>query len=420
MTNTILKKIKSFPSSPGVYQFIDASDRIIYVGKAASLKSRVGSYFAKPLDSRIEQMVNSAIDIKFIKTDTVIEALVLEANLIKKFLPVFNIRAKDDKTFVNIAISDEEFPRVFITRPNREENVKAKYLFGPYTSAKQARTALKILRKIFPFRTNCKPNSGRACLDYHLKLCPGVCIDEISAEDYQKNISHLATFLSGKKQKLLARLNKEMKTASQKHDYEKAAKIRDQIFALTHIRDVALISEPKITPLGCDFGFRIEAYDISNIFGGWAVGSMTVVIDSQPDTREYRKFRIKSRSLEKRGEGRFINDLAMMAEILERRLKHLDWPKPDLIVIDGGRAHLNLAKKILKNFRLKIPLTAIAKGPTRKKNDFFYDSENTKKIIEENQLLKKSAILARDEAHRFAVKYHRGIRDTIDSTQIHR
>jgi excinuclease ABC subunit C len=419
------KKLKNLPQSPGVYFFRDSRKKILYIGKATNLKSRVSSYFRGTPGSRpIESMIHKVVDIETQETDSVLEALILESNLIKKFQPKYNVDLKDDKSFSYAVITKEKFPRVLVVRetdlkksvipslsrnlirssrrfaPQDDKNIKN--TFGPYTSKKQLEIALKIMRKIFPYHSN-KAETEKGCLNFQIGLCPGPYAGTISSKDYAKNIRGIQMILEGRKQSLLRKLEKEMAAFSGKKEFEKAAESRNKIFALKHIQDVALISQDfereanlKTTNQKIQ-NMRIEAYDISNISGQYAVGSMVVFINGQPDKNEYRKFKIKT------VDG--SNDVGMMAEVLFRRFGHSEWTKPDLILLDGGVGHLNMAEKVLQELNLKIPLAAAAKGPTRKKLDLRFSMDDLRIKIEEN-LIKRIM----DEAHRFAISYHRKLR----------
>lgn len=384
----------NLPSSPGVYFYRDKHGNLLYIGKAINLKRRVGSYFQKKhADPRIEELVSRIAKIDYRETDSVIETLILEANLIKKHQPFYNIKLKDDKSFVNIAVSREEFPRVFIMRLNAKrlfKNIKIKKLFGPYPSANTARTALRILRRIFPFRGVEKTREGER---FYREI---MAIPEEKAR-YDAGIKNLVLFLSGKKKRIITNLKKEMQVLAKADDYEGAAELRDKIFALEHIQDVALIKEsdwsedlePKRVPS------RIEAYDISNIFGEYSVGSMVVFTNGKIDKDEYRRFKIRN--------VKGISDTGMLAEVLDRRLNHSEWPMPDLIIIDGGLGQLNAVKKIVEARGLGIPLLSIAKGPTRKGEKLFMTKNAP-------TLDRKIILTMRDESHRFAILYHRKLK----------
>jgi len=414
MNLSILKQeVAKFPQDPGVYIFKDKAGKILYIGKATSLRSRVASYFrGTETRNHIEAMMPKVADIKFIQADSVLEALILESNLIKKHQPKYNIDLKDDKSFSYFVVTKEKFPRIIILRATDLDfkNLKAKSfnlkaVFGPYTSKKQMEIALKIIRKIFPFHSN-KQETEKGCLDFQMGLCPGPYAGAISEKDYQKNIHGIKMILEGKKKSLVKKLEKEMQALAKKHEFERAADLRNKVFALNHIHDIALISkefEPKIRDTKYEIqNTRIEAYDISNISGQNAVGSMVVFEGGEPNKKEYRKFKIKTIS--------GSDDVGMMREILLRRFKN-NWPMPDLILLDGGMGHLNMAEKLLhEELGLAVNIGAVAKGKDRKKLDLrfmIYDSKNEiKKIMNDKNLIKRIM----DEAHRFAIGYHRKLR----------
>jgi len=385
------KLIKNLPNTPGVYLMKDSRGKILYIGKASLLKKRVSSYFERPLNSRLEKMFGKVKKIDYQTTNSVIEALILEANLIKKYQPKYNVKLKDDKSFVNIIISKEDFPRVFVGRP-RQKIIKGK-IFGPYTSTKSARQALRILRKIFPFR-HCRRLPKKACTYYQIGQCLGPCVSACSKEDYKKMIHHLTLFLQGRKRGLIQTLKKEMNLEAKRENFERAAVLRNRIYALEHIRDVALISDDARESVD-GVPSRIEAYDISNISGKSATGSMVVFTNGKINKDEYRLFRIRK--------VKGIDDIASLKEVLARRLKHKEWRLPDLIIIDGGRGQLNGVLTVLRYFKLNIPVVAIAKGPKRKKADLYFSKKSL-------HLDKKILLQIRNEAHRFAIKYHRLLR----------
>ena len=404
---------KKLPETPGVYIMKDSKNDVLYVGKAVNLKRRVSSYFQRPHDYRISKMVSLVRDIETKNTDTAIEALILEAKLIKKFLPPYNVLEKDDKSFLYVEITKEKFPRVLLTRgkdlktPGR--NLKISKQFGPFTSSSSLKEALKILRKIFPWSihspesllsatlhaTRYKLHAKRACFEYELGLCPGVCIDAITSKEYKKNIARLVMFFEGKKEIIIRSLQKEMKEFSKKTEFEKAAKIKKQVFALQHIQDVALISDSELNDTSYMLqGTRIEGYDISNISGTSAVGSMVVFENGVPAKDQYRKFRIRTIDTP--------NDVGMLKEVIGRRLDHKDWPIPDVLLIDGGAPQVNAVLEILEEHSLRLRVLGLAKGPERKNNDVIG--------IMPKGLDLKTLINVRDEAHRFAISYHRNLR----------
>lgn len=407
------KVLKKLPNKPGVYFFFSSTGKILYIGKALSLKNRVSSYFRGAHDNRIEQMVRTASRVEWQELDSALEALILEANLIRRHKPKYNVLERDDKTFIHIGITQEDFPRVVLVRSTEISNQHFKKIYGPFPSALSARLALKVLRKIFPFRSKCKPFSGRKCLDAHLGLCPGVCVGAISQNEYLHNIRDLILFFEGEKKRLLYRVKKEMNALVLEEKFEEAAKKRDQIFALEHIRDAAFMreeifgknSDEKKEPIPS----RIEAYDISHTGGQLATGSMVVFSQGEIDNSEYRQFRIKT--------VQGVNDPAQMAEVLARRFNHTEWPLPELILLDGGLGQLHAVEKILRMHAYEIPLIALAKGPTRKGKKLFPDPSTKKgEAFWKNLTTQFSGIrielleALRDESHRFALRYHRKLR----------
>ncbi len=389
-----VSEYKNLPESPGVYLMKNKDGLTIYVGKAGNLKRRVSSYFVRPHDARIAKMVSEIKSIDVVQADNVLEALILEARLIKEKNPFYNVKDKDDKSFLYIEITTETFPRVLLVRGKNQAQGER---FGPFTSSGSAREAIKILRRIFPWSIHKASQIGtysKPCFDFEIGLCPGVCVGGITHRDYMQNIKRLKMFLNGKKKKLLSSLQKEMKGAAQKLDFEKANLIKKRISALTHIQDASLLNEPEEVALGDE---RIEGYDISNISGDYAVGAMVVFIGGVPDKNEYRKFKIQL--------FKSPNDAGMMREIISRRLKN-NWPHPAIILVDGGDAQVSAAKEALLEKGIKIPVVGMIKGENRKRADLIGDlfcvTHKNKKVLER----------VRDEAHRFAIRYHRVVRDT--------
>ena len=385
-----VSEYKNLPESSGVYLMKDKNRRIIYIGKAGNLRRRVSSYFLKAHDSRISKMVSEIKTIDFLVTLNALEALVLEARLVKQKSPPYNIKEKDDKSFLYIEITDENFPRVLLVRG------KSKIIgerFGPFTSASSVRSAMKILRRIFPWHTHEAKKIGtlkKPCFDYDIGLCPGTCVSLITRREYMKNIRNLKMFLTGKTEKLLISLKKEMIQSARKLNFEEAEIVKKKIFALTHVQDSSLLSE---TDSVFSTQERIESYDISNISGDSAVGAMVVFTNGTPDKDEYRKFKIRLLNTP--------NDVGMIKEIISRRLKN-SWPLPSLILVDGGLHQVNAAKNALAERGLQIPVIGMIKGEDRKRIDLTgdYIQGIDKKILES----------ARDEAHRFAISYHKSLR----------
>lgn len=387
------KKIyENIPGTPGVYIMKGSSGDILYVGKAANLKSRVSSYFHKSHNRRTEKLVQEIDKIEYSETDSVLEALILEAELIKKHKPPYNVKDKDDKSFLFVEISKDKLPQVRLVRGKTRADGER---FGPYTNASDLRKAMRILRKIFPYSVHLPGKYGsfsRPCMDREIGLCPGTCDGSVDEKKYRRDVRNLKKVLQGKKKDLVDDLEKKMRKASDDQKFEEAGVLKRQIFALTHINDTALIGESKIGDE--DSGGRIEGYDISNISGTSAVGSMVVFEGKSPKRKDYRKFKIRTI----RGQ----DDTGMMKEVMKRRLGHEDWLLPDLILVDGGKGQVNAVQKVLSEEGFNIPVVGIAKGPERKKNEFI---GKIPEGIDENTLIR-----VRDEAHRFAIKYHKDLR----------
>ncbi len=399
-------KVKSLPDSPGVYLMLDNDRIIIYIGKAVSLKKRVSSYFgssAKP--RRIRLLISRIADIEFITTSTEAEALILEAALIKENKPKFNIDIKDDKAYPLLRLStNEKFARLRIVR--REKKDGARY-FGPYTSAKLLRQALNFMRRIFPLRT-CNVIPKFVCLNYHLKLCPGPCQGLVSKDEYDKNVNNLLLFLKGKKTDLIKKLSSEMKDASSIHNFERALELRDTIESLSsvpipykrytvadQVEALEKVLRLKRRPV------YIEGYDISNISGFEAVGSMVRFKQGRAYKKDYRRFKIKS--------VKGIDDYAMMREVLKRRFTGVisaALDRPDLILIDGGKGHLKCAAEQLKSLKINIPIISLAK----KFEHIYVQWQNKPLSLPLNSKALRLAAAIRNEAHRFALSYHRNLR----------
>lgn len=398
----------ALPPNPGVYLMKDAAGKLLYIGKATSLRTRVGSYFVRPADARIAKMVTLIRAIDYQETPTAVEALMLESKLIKKHQPPYNVMEKDDKSFVHLAFTREPFPKPVLIRAYELARMpKRQFLkvYGPFGSAASVRASLDALRKSFPW-TACRPGQKRPCFYRHLGLCPGVCTGEITSAQYKKIIRRLTRFFEGGRATVVKEMQAEMKRAAKEQRYEDAAELRNRLFALDHVRDATVLKdEGRRDGDFIDIFGRVEAYDISNISGKDAVGSMTVLIDGEPKKSEYRIFGIK--------DVQGPNDVAMMAETLRRRfarsVKPADgnaWPLPDLVLIDGGAAQMQAAKSVLDSYGLKIPLVGIAKGPDRKQDELVYDKsdyELSRLVHAFKPLLQR----VRDEAHRFAVSWHR-------------
>ena len=399
--SNILEQVKQFPDSPGVYRFLDAKGGILYIGRATSLRKRVGNYFTKRIDTRIAEMVSLARDVRYEQADTVLEAVILEANLIKKHWPKYNVKDKDNRSFLYIVIpkagidsrfrgndrgGSADYPKPLIVRHRELEKfsaVKAD-IFGPYQSVTLIKNALKIIRRIFPYGT-CMPNSGKPCFDHQIGLCPGACVGAISKKEYQKNIRNIVLLLSGKKELLLKRLAKA-------HP-EKSA-------SLKHIQDVSLITRDELVRRQTD-AHRIEGYDISHLTGKETYGSMVVFTDGAPDKEAYRLFAIK--------EAVAGDDLHALEEMLVRRFRHAEWDMPDLVMIDGGRPQVDHIAGVFKKYNIAVPFVGISKYG----GDVLVFPGGTKLSVKDlARGLKPILLRVRDEAHRFALRASRRKRDS--------
>ncbi len=393
----------NLPDKPGVY-FFKHGKNILYVGKATSLKDRVRSYFNVDLNITrglgIVQMVELADSISFIETDSVLEALILEAAQIKKHRPKYNVKEKDDKSFNFVVITKEAFPRVLLVRGKqlREDEELAKQIkfqFGPFPQGSELKEALKIIRKIFPFRDKCLPKVGKPCFNAQIGLCPGVCSGAVSELNYAQTIKNLKRLFEGKKKDIIKDLEKQMKVLAGKQEFEKAGEIKKKIFTLGHIQDISLIKyRDNRERIGA---FRIEAYDIAHLAGKDTVGVMAVVLDGEMDKSSYRKFTIKGRGKD------VANDIENLKEILSRRFNHDEWTLPQIIVLDGGKAQLKAGQNILTTLGLDIAAVSVVKDEFHRAREILGD----KKIIREHE---REIILANSEAHRFAIHFHRQIR----------
>ncbi len=372
--NKLKNKQKKAPKKPGVYFWLDKMGHVLYVGRATSLRNRLGQYFQKDIDSRIAEMVSLAYDLRFEETETLLEAIILEAKYIKKYWPKYNVKDKDNRSFIYIVIPKVNFAKPIIVR-ERDLNkfpTKTAYVFGPYQSFQLLEKALRLIRKIFPYGT-CRPGQGKACFDYQISLCPGACIGAISKSDYKKNIDNIRLFLSGDKKRLM---NKLIKTNPEK------AK------ALQHLHDVSLLSRDndlKEKRLN-----RIEAYDISHHAGKEAYGSMVVFSDGEADNASYRIFKIK--------DAPGGDDERALEEVLRRRFVHVEWPMPDLIVIDGGSPQISFLSKIFSGAAYP-PMVGISKFGGDK---LVYPSGAKKEWRDLAESIKGVLLKAREEAHRFA------------------
>ena len=402
MTKLDLKN-KKLPDQPGVYFFLGAKKEILYIGKATSLRNRVRSYFATDIKEKrselIEKMVAEAKTVEWTETDSTLEALILETNLIRTHKPFYNTRSKDDKSYNHLIITNEEFPRVLVIRGKdlteqyTEKDIK--YHFGPFPSGQLFREALKIVRKLFKFYDTKVPigaektKLARGKIDFNRQI--GLYPESYSKADYLKTIRHIKLFFEGKKRQLISELKKEMMSLAKKEDFEAAGVVKKKIFALEHIQDIALIrDDTKI--YRDENSVRIEAYDIAHMGGKDMVGVMTVVEGGEPKKSEYRKFKIQSVT--------GSNDPAALKEVLERRFGHPEWSFPQILVVDGSIAQKNAAEYVLRKLGLVIPVVAVVKDERHRPIRVVA----AKKLKDQYEDL---ILLANAESHRFAITYHR-------------
>ncbi|MEZ0209234.1 MAG: GIY-YIG nuclease family protein [Candidatus Paceibacterota bacterium] len=392
------------PDVPGVYFFRDNEGNILYIGKATSLRDRVRSYFNPDLQKarglRLVSMVTAAHTVTFQETGSVLEALLLESKFIKEHVPPYNTREKDDKSFSCVVITKEAYPRVLIMRIRDFEKRFTKkdtlVVYGPFASLSQLRDAMKIIRRMFPYRDKCEVDQAKPCFYAQLKLCPGVCVGAISQTEYKRHISSIRKLFEGKRTEIVRDLEKEMKSRARKHEFEKAGQARNTLFALEHIKDISLIREEEIVSFK-DSAFRIEAYDVAHISGGNRVGVMTVIEGKEKTTDEYRKFKLPEKT---------NDDYAGLQEIMLRRFNHKEWRYPDLIVIDGGVGHKHTAEKVIAHLGLHIPVVSVVKDDRHKPKDILGLSVHV-------DYHKKEILLANAEAHRFAIGYHKLLRNKL-------
>lgn len=415
--------LRELPETFGVYKFKDADGRLLYVGKANSLKNRVSSYFAisHGPNSKTHALVDNIASIETIEVGSEIEALLLEARLIKKHRPPFNVQWTDDKDYLYIKITwADELPRVMTAR---REKIPGNMYFGPFPSASTVKFTLKTLRRIFPFCSE-RPTQMRSDgtnLYTDLGLCPGPHAGLISTADYRKNIKQLVAFLEGKKDAVVKQFEREMKQAAAKQQFELAAKRKKQIDGIHYLTSQVIYPEEYLEnpTLQLDkrqeelddlqavlhlpsVPDRIECYDISTIQGRFAVGSMVVFRNAKPDKSQYRRFRIQYRDIPKD----VPNDFWMMREMLARRLKN-DWPIPDLFLLDGGKGQLNIIAELFHEQGISTPLASLAK----RFEEIYVPGQSEPIRLLETSPARHLVQRLRDEAHRFAITYHKKIRN---------
>jgi len=421
------EKVKSFPQTPGVYLMKDAAGRVIYIGKAKNLRARAGSYFLKAaeLDRRTADLVQEIRDIDYLSADSEVDALLLESRLIKDVQPRFNSDLKDDKTFPYLQITThEDFPRVEFTRQPRQKGVK---LYGPFTSAGSLRGAIVVLQRIFKFRTcslDIDANDEqwrwfRPCLLASIDQCTAPCNLRISKEEYRRDINRLKTFLEGGKTRLLAEMRQEMLTASGQLEFEKAARLRDEIRLLEtldkrgdleeNVQPEVFLVDPKKGLAGLEkvLGLKgpprvIEGVDIAHLQGNETVASLVQFIDGLPFKAGYKRYRIQT------VDG--IDDFRSIHEVVSRRFSRLvreGASLPDIFLVDGGKGQLSAAQDALDSLGIEAPcLISLAK----REEEVFVPGKSEPLRLSRDSYSLRLLEYVRDEAHRFAQHYHHFLR----------
>lgn len=420
---TPAEKVKNFPTTPGVYLMKDAQGVVIYIGKAKNLRNRASSYFLKAAaeDHRTAELVKHIADVDFIETESEVDALLMEARLVKDAQPRFNKELKDDKSFPYLQIRiREEFPRVEFTRKPRRRGVR---LYGPFTSARGLRQAIQVLQRIFQFRTcqlDIKSSEERwrwfrPCLLHNIGQCTAPCNFRVSREEYRKQIQALCLLLDGKKDRLIRRMRREMRDAANALQFEKAAQLRDDIEALRKL-EMRGPNDPDIQPhvfhinprkglLGLKrvLGLRavprvIEGVDIAHFQGADTVASLVTFIDGTPFKPGYRRFKIKSVA--------GVDDFAAIREVVFRRFRRLRDEEsvfPDILLIDGGKGQLNAALEALRLLEVEPPtLISLAK----REEEIYRPGEGEPIRLSRHASALRLLQSVRDEAHRFAQHYH--------------
>ncbi len=411
MREQLLEKLKTLPAAPGVYFHKNAEGEVIYVGKAAVLKNRVRQYFHKTgKDPKTTALVREIADTDWIVVDTEMDALFLESEMIKRYKPKWNILLRDDKTVSYVRI-DMKSPVPYVSFTRTPQDDRATYI-GPFYGKVAIAKALRILRKVFPYYD--KPYDGKKTLNTDLGLTPGIEIGKTTAKAYKQNLRKLRLYLEGGRHKLLKDLEKQMNRAAQDQEFEKAAELRGQLFGLRELQKKIVFSDKEFLDISSDQALtelqmllhlsdpprRIEGYDISHQSGTNVVGSMVVFSNGASDRSEYRKFKLRNQK---------NDDTANLHEIIERRLKHQEWPFPDLIILDGGIGQVNTVKDLLAKHN--IPVIGRDKSGDHSRNAaveiIVPQLDGYKSLsLSTNSHIAKLISRIDDEAHRFAITYH--------------
>lgn len=419
-------KVRTFPQKPGVYLMKDAAGRVIYVGKAKSLRSRASSYFQKTAEYEIRtQWVHEIADIDYVECESEVDALLMEARLIKDVQPKHNKDLKDDKSFPYLMITThEDFPRVEVTRTPRDRGVK---LYGPFANAGALRGAVQVLQRIFKFRT-CSLDIEehderwrwfRPCLLASIQQCTAPCNLRIDKEEYRRDIRRLQMFLEGKKQELIEQMRSEMQAAAKELQFEKAARLRDEIHLLetldrrgeldTHAQPEVFYIDPKRGLTGLRKVLKldktprtIEGVDIAHLQGGETVASLVQFLDGLPFKPGYRRFKIRG--------VQGVDDFRSIHEVVARRFRQLSADSemfPDILLIDGGKGQLNAARAAFEELEIRPPvLLSLAK----REEEIYLPGESEPLRLTRNAFALRLLQYVRDEAHRFAQHYHHLLR----------
>ena len=475
--NNLRKKILKIPSKPGIYVFKGLKNKSLYIGKALNLKNRVKHYL-KTDDTRLQKMISGSKNIDYIETRSDIEALILESQLIKKHRPLFNIMLRDDKQYSFVVFTGEDYPKILTTHQPKNH----KETIGPFTDAEALKTTLRLLRQIFPYCT-CKQSHHNYCLNYHIGKCPGFCClknkylkDKSKIEKkkieititknsynlpvragyknlvcnplhnirkYEKNIGTIKDILTGKRESLIKKLKREMRQLAKNGELEKAIELRNKIVSLDRIFENARIIKNsdilKINNSELESLLKVKkpiikigGYDVSNIQGAHATGSMVVFTNGEPDKNQYRKFKIScqgvaltlaniNKTISLRPYLNRPNDTTMLKKILERRFRHEEWPLPDLILIDGGKAQLNAANGVISNYytafldKQRAPsLIALTKNKKHIGEKIYISGIKSPISLTKLSATDKNLLLTiNSEAHRFAISYYRKLHRQI-------
>lgn len=430
----IQNKLKTLPSAPGVYIHLDAYLNIIYIGKAKDLSKRVTSYFKKNIiDIKTKALVHNISTFEFIVTKNEEEALLLENELIKKYMPKYNIMLRDDKSYPFIKLTEEQFPRLIKSREIKKGNGT---YYGPFADSNAVDKVVDLLNNVYRLKQCKKTSWGKShkrCLNFHINKCEGYCLesDLKTIKAYNKKIKEINEFLNGKTKQITLDIHNEIKEAVKVLDYERAIKLRDYVksiqiinekrrdikYLLKHemmklrekkIEEKIVIEELiKFAKIKKKQTLRIESYDISNTSGDLSVGSLVVFYNFDRASREYRKFKIKTASNR--------DDYGAINEVLSRRFRnYIEDNKsfnilPDLILLDGGIGQVNTGKKVLSEYKLNIPILGMVKDTKHRTKALVYDDENIF-LLKNNIKLHKFITKIQDETHRFAITFHKDLR----------